>query len=416
MRVVIIGPGRIGCGYLAPLFQSAGCEVVLVARTKATAERIRRSGHYSVRIAAPLAAANGNGSLDVTVPHAVAINSSEFMEVVAGADLICTAVGVGKVRSLAAPLAWALATRPPSRPIDVWTVENGDCAGELEAGVQWAAREAGFDLPPVGFAGAVASVAVTHGSWRTEGWCCPKFVGDTFRSLRVDERRVLTGIPALPAVTGTKHYLARLHEKLYVFNAGHAIGAYLGWLRRHRTIADAATDPLLRPLLADAVFEARRALLSVHPSLGSDLEGAVDEALARFANRDLADPIDRVAREPIRKLAPVERLLAPAELIRRMMGRVPDHFAFGVAGALLYRNEEDDQSCRLGDQLAGAGLATVLESVCGLTRSHPFAEAVAKRYWSLVMPENGSGPAPVVARPLPATRTRSATRRLMGNR
>jgi mannitol-1-phosphate 5-dehydrogenase len=434
MRVVIIGPGRIGCGYLAPLFQSAGCEVVLAARDEARAERIRRSGHFTVRITAPPGAngngngdTNGNGSktghrcgtegrrLLVETPPVVSITSPDFVEAVATADLVCTAVGVGRIRSLGSALASGLAARPAGRPVDVWTVENGDCAPQLEADVRAAAEADGLVLTSVSFAGAIANVAVARGSWRTAPRC-PEFVGDSFRSLLVDERGLLTGVPELPDVRGTGSYLAHLHEKLYVFNAGHAICAYLGWLRRHGTIAEASADPSLRPLIAGSMLEARRALLAAHPSLGTDLHGRVAEVLARFGDGELADPIERVAREPIRKLASGDRLLGPAELIRRRTGRLPKYFALAVAGALLYRNEDDEQSLELGAALARKGVMAVLESVCGLPPSHRFAKAVAARYRSFIITEDETIFPAVHARPVRATARRARAGSAVGAR
>jgi mannitol-1-phosphate 5-dehydrogenase len=407
MRVVIIGPGRIGCGYLTPLFQSVGFEVVLVARDAATTERIRRSGCFTVRVTAPQApGANGDGtgssseaaSFRMETPVAVTTGTPEFVQAVASADLVCTAVGVERVRALAPALARALMARPADRPLDVWAVENADCAPQLEQDVRLVAQRAGTILPPVGFAGAIADVAVSRGSWSTPNGA-PEFVGDPFRSLLIDEPRLVTGLPSLPGIRGTSSFLAHLHEKLYVFNAGHAICAYLGWLRRHSTIAEAAADPYLRPLIAGSMLEARKALLAAHPSLGADLYGAVAEALARFGDRELADPIARVAREPIRKLAPGDRLLGPAELIGKRTGRVPKYFALAVAGALLYRNRDDEQSRRLGADLERTGVMAVLESVCGLEPSHPFAQAVAARYRAFIITASDTIFPPVHTRP-----------------
>jgi mannitol-1-phosphate 5-dehydrogenase len=422
MRVVIIGPGRIGCGYLAPLFRSAGFEVVLVARDAATTERIRKSGCFTVRLTtSPSMSTNGDGtgssagaaSFRVETPPAVAIGTPDFIEAIAGADLVCTAVGVERVRSLAPALGRALMARPADRPLDVWTVENADCAPQLERDVRLVAQTAGTTLPPVGFAGAIADVAVARGSWRSTAGPA-EFVGDAYRSLLVDELRLVTALSSLPGVSGTRSFLAHLHEKLYVFNAGHAICAYLGWLRRHPTIAEAAADPCLRPLIAGSMLEARRALLAAHPSLGSDLHGPVAAALARFGDRELADPIVRVAREPIRKLAPGDRLLGPAQLIRERTGRVPKYFALAVAGALLYRNEDDEQSWRLGAAIERAGVMAVLESICGLTPSHPFAQAVAARYRAFIITASETIFPPVHSRPVAPVARRIPDAALVG--
>jgi mannitol-1-phosphate 5-dehydrogenase len=391
-RVVIIGPGRIGCGYLTPLFQSAGWDVVLVCPNELITERIRGSRHYAVRVTAPPAAWNGNGaghrrgstSLMVRTPPAVTIGTTEFVDAVVGANLICTSVGVERVPSLARALALALAARRGGQPIDVWTVENGDCAPQFERAIRDVVRSTRLRLPPLGLGGAIADVAVGHGSWRTTDGA-PEFVGDAFRTLCVDRRRLLNGVPKLPGVRGTQAFLGRLHEKLYVFNAGHAICAYLGWLRRHETIAEAAADPVLRPLIAGSMLEARRALLAARLTVGGDLHTRVAEALARFGDHELGDPVARVAREPIRKLAPGDRLLGPAELIRRRTGEVPQYFALAIAAALLYRNAADEQSRRIGAEIERFGVMAVLESVCGLAPSDPFAQAIAARYRAFII-------------------------------
>jgi mannitol-1-phosphate 5-dehydrogenase len=396
MRVVLIGPGRIGCGYLAPLFLSEGFEVILGAPDEPTAELIRRRPQFAVRVTeAPTGSQNGNGAgrrrhsrLHATTsvfetPPAVAVGGAEFVAAVAQADLVCTSVGVSRIPSVARPLARALAVRPGHSPLDVWTIENGDCAPQLELGVRKAAAAERLTLPPVGFAGAVARVAVARGGWDTAA--CPEFVGDAFRSLLVDQRPLLNGIPSLPGVRGTGSYHAHLLEKLYVFSAGHAICAYLGWLRGHATVAAAAADPYLLPIIAGSMLDARRALITAYPSLGSDLHGPLAEALMRFGDPELADPIVRVAREPIRKLAPADRLIGPAKLIRSTTGRVSGYFALAVAGALLYSNGEDRQSRKLQHLLRRRGVMAVLESVCGLPPGHPFAEAVAARYRAFII-------------------------------
>jgi mannitol-1-phosphate 5-dehydrogenase len=393
MRVVIVGSGKIGCGYLAPLFTAAGWEVVLAARTRKTADRIRRAGRLQVRITSSGAPATLDGmprpssTIELMAVGAVAVDEENFVEAVSTADLVCTAVGVGKVPSLGPPLAAGLAARPRGRPLDVWVVENGDCAGVLEDAVHAAARERGLPLPQVGFAGSVAKVAVARGGWRTGEH--PAFVGDAARELWVDPQPLRTRVPALPGVQTTRQYRIVLLDKLYVFNAGHAICAYLGWLRGHQSVAQAVADPYLRPMVVGAMLESRRALLRAHPSLGKDLYGPVGEALRRFGDSDLADPVSRVGRDPIRKLGPRDRLLGPVGLIREATGRIPDYFALAVAGALLFREDQDDQACCLRGMLSRLGVMDVLREVCGLAETDPFARAVAERYRGFVLTDDG---------------------------
>lgn len=382
MRAVVVGTGRIGCGYLAPLLTAAGWQVTFAGRDRAVVERMRATGVYRVRTTAVRTAASpAPPPAEVAGWSAVVLGSDGFRAAVAQADLVCVSVGVRAVPSVAGPLADAVATRPVDRPLDVWVVENDDCAQMLEDGVRLAAGDR--VLPPLGVAGAVAHVAVARGGWREQTQ--PEFVGDAARRLYVDGTRLRTVLPVLPGVAATREYAARLREKLYVFNAGHAICAYLGWLRGHTTIAEAVRDPFLRPMVAGSLLESRRALLAQHPSLGTDVHGPVAEALARYADDELADPVVRVAREPLRKLAPHERLLGPVRLVRAHTGVEPPYFSLGVAGALLYRGDDGDQTRSLRARLSRDGVRALLEDVCGLSSGDPFLDAVATRYAGFVL-------------------------------
>jgi len=391
MRAVIIGTGKIGCGYLAPLLAGAGWEVVLASRTADTATRIRRTGGFRVRV-------TGGGGPQVVEGVAAVVNATpEFDRAVAGADLVATAVGVDNVVALGPGLAGALAARGPGNPVDVWVVENQDRARDLERTVLAAAAAAGLELPPVGFVGAVASVAVGRGDW--DGAGRPEFVGDGARNLSVDRTRLCRPLPCLPGVRGTSQYLARLQEKLFVFNTGHALCAYLGALRRHVSVDRAVADPALRPLVVGCLLESRKALLRAHPGLGTDVNGPVAEALRRYGDMELADPVSRVARDPLRKLGPRDRLLGPAGQVRSVLGQVPAHFALGIAGALLYRSPADAQACHLAELLRRRGIVSVLAEVCGLDPADELAQAVARRYQGFILTNEGAVFPPVHGAP-----------------
>jgi mannitol-1-phosphate 5-dehydrogenase len=366
-RAVIIGPGKIGCGYLAPLFAEAGWDVVLAARSADVVARIRAAGDFTVRI-------TGHGGVQRVGAEAVLIGSDAFNRAVADADVLLTAVGSGSVDALGDPLARALATGAPQRPIDVWAVENGDVAPILEAAVRQAAARRGLGLPPVGFAGAIPFAAVTQGDWNRSSR--PEFVGDACRWLLIDGARLLRPLPRLPRVGITTRYHEHLRTKRFIFSAGHALCAYLGVRRGHRFIHEAAGDPLLRPLIAGSLAASQRALIGAR----ADGAGQVEWVLQRYANAELWDPLPRVAREPLRKLSAEGPLVGPAQLVAQATGRVPAGFAAGIASALVYRHADDPQSWLLADLLEDGGVAAVLSDVSGLDPLSPLAREVMRLY------------------------------------
>jgi mannitol-1-phosphate 5-dehydrogenase len=368
-RAVVIGAGKIGCGYLAPVFHDAGWDVVVAARSEPVLVRMRAAGEIAMRIT------GGGGTRRVPVSP-VLVGGPAFERAVAGADVIATAVGSAGVVALGAPLARALAARDKSRPIDVWVVENADVAAELADAVRRAAARESLPLPPVGFAGAIAFAAVTQGDWKTSPR--PEFVSDTSRWLLVDGERLRLGMPRLARVGATARYGEHLRAKRYVFSAGHALTAFLGHHHGHRFVHEAAVDPRVRVIVESALHSSARAMHGDEAG-----QAAVAWALERYGNAELRDSVQRVARDPIRKLAPDGPLVGPATLVVEATGRAPYAFAAGIAAALAYRNPADPQSRLLGEMLAKSGVATVLADVCGLDDAHPLARAVLRmhRWW-----------------------------------
>jgi mannitol-1-phosphate 5-dehydrogenase len=368
-RSVVVGPGKIGCGLLVAMFLDAGWEPVLATRTEAQAARINTTP-FEVQ------SANGAERRRLTC-QAIPSWGDRFDAAVATADLVVVTVGFRNIDSLGPALANALAARGPAAPIDVWVVENSDAGPALEVAVRAAAARDRLALPPVGFAGAIAYSVVARGSWN--GRAKPVFVGDGVQTLLVDETRLIRPLSRFPGLRGTAHYEARLREKAYVFGAGHALCAYLGARVGYKRVDEAARDPLISMLVRDALQEARAAVLRGYPSLGAGMWGGrsgVAALLGRYANPTLEDAIERVARDPIRKLAPDGPLVGAAKVVEAATGRVVSAFALGIASALLYRDRRDAQSHDLAARLRQVGVLGVLKEICGLDPGDPLARAV----------------------------------------
>ncbi len=128
--------------------------------------------------------------------------------------------------------------------------------------------------------------------------------------------------------------------KLYGHNAAHALAAYLGAFRGVRLMADLRGLPGLLPFLRAAfVDESGAALVSKHRGLDPLFtpEGYAryaDDLLVRMTNPHLGDTVERVGRDPARKLGWVDRLVGTIRLALAH-GVAPRRFAVGAAAAAL---------------------------------------------------------------------------------
>ena len=103
----------------------------------------------------------------------------------------------------------------------------------------------------------------------------------------------------------------------------------------------------------------------------------MDKILQRFANPYLPDTVDRVGRQPLRKLSRSERLIGPAaELAER--GVRPRHLLATVEAALSFDVPEDPESVELQQLLRTLTAAEATERITGLQPADPlYADVLA---------------------------------------
>ena len=128
--------------------------------------------------------------------------------------------------------------------------------------------------------------------------------------------------------------------KLYIHNTPHCIAAYMGYQKHATLMSDALEDEEIRNTVWGAMNEM---IGTIHTIYGIDKEFASQYAakeIARFSNHLLHDPISRVAREPLRKLAKDDRLIGAAALCLQA-GGTPTNILKGIRAAMRYIHPRD---------------------------------------------------------------------------
>ncbi len=145
---------------------------------------------------------------------------------------------------------------------------------------------------------------------------------------------------AISAFVEKEDLLPFEEAKLYGHNATHALAAYLGSLRGLQRIADLRQHPdLLAFIRAAFLEESGEALIRKHA--GKDhlftpdgYREFADDLLERMTNLYLRDSVERVGRDPHRKLGWDDRLVGTLRLALQQ-NIVPRRYALGTAAALV---------------------------------------------------------------------------------
>lgn len=372
MRIVIIGPGRVGCGALGLALALQGHELIFAARRETVAEAITRHG-YDVVIKGGI-----ESRVEVRNVRAVGMAGPEFAHEIAQADQVYTSVRPDNLPGIAPLLAEALiyrVTSGVSRPLDVFCCENMKNAGsQLERLIftNVPFRHAQQIQDRVGFNAAISDRVVSGQETGPDGRLV--FTADANGDVLYDTLHIRGDFNILPPFKGLDNFPACIEEKLYVLNCGHAISAYMGYQRGYRYVHEAMADEMINKCVVGAMLEAQWALQRKN---GRTLHyaGFINEILATFSNAALMDTIGRVGRDPIRKLQADDRLIGPAKLAYRY-GLKPVHLIKGCAAALSFTQPDDPQAVELQKLVREDGLYKTLDTVAQLRKWNPISKLI----------------------------------------
>ena len=324
--VVQFGAGAIGRGFAGQLWSDSGYEVVFVDLDTAVVGELERRRGYPLRLV------DGESVVDRTIGPVRAIDGRDIEAVeaaLAGCAFAATAVGADHVAKLAPRFA---AVRRDI-PLNVVLCENRtgvadlmrDAVGASLSRLGWAAAEVGRMVP------------VPTPELRAED---PLLIlAEPFVPLIVDSAGWQGQLPKLSGVRFVNDLAPHHARKLYTHNGGHFVLACLGGARGLEFLADAARDPELAAELAGFWDETGRAIaLHYGLDLGEQRRFEAD-LLQRFRNRALGDTVERVARDPLRKLRPDDRLVGAASLCLSH-GIEPVHCRLAIAAAAAYAGVE----------------------------------------------------------------------------
>ena len=378
MKALHFGAGNIGRGFIGKLLAESEAELTFADANTELVDQLNHSQQYKVHVV------GSQHQIDV-VRRIVAVNanSGEVIDRIRQADLITTAVGPMILDKIAATLASGLQLRFDDgnlTPLNIIACENMvRGTTHLKTAVLARLPEAYHERLEqcVGFVDSAVDRIVPPAAAANDDPL--EVTVESFSEWIVDQSQFKGQVPAVTGMELTGNLIAFVERKLFTLNTGHCITAYLGALAGYSTIREAIADAVIQDKVRRAMQQSGEVLVRRYGFDRQLHHAYIEKILGRFANPYLVDEIDRVGRQPLRKLGPDDRLIKPL-LGTLEYGLEHDALLEGIAAALCYRNETDPQAVELQQMIQNEGVASTLVHVTGLGLHEPQILQIVRLY------------------------------------
>lgn len=342
MKAIMYGAGSIGRGFIGALFSEIGYETVFIDVDDQVVDHINSLKTY------PQIIMNEHQTTH-WITNIRAINGKDVKAVsneIADADILATAVGASVLERISPVIAQGLVKRwdiNPQNSIDLLICENLMDADVLlkkwllnalpekykktmEDHLGLVETSIGRMVPP-----ADTNSNEDH----------PLAVRvESYDFLPVDKAAFKGSIPNYSKIVPYAPFHYYLERKLYIHNMAHVTTAFLGQTKGFTYIDEAANDLCIRKIVQGCMTESAIMLAKKYDVPFDSLQNHIDDLLFRFRNPYLKDTIKRVAREPLRKLKPSDRLVGAARICEQQ-SIPPVYLSFAIALALSFISDKD---------------------------------------------------------------------------
>lgn len=348
MRCAIIGAGAIGKAVAGYAFCGVGGEVAFVDSFAPVIEDMNRRGGYRIW-------QGGARAQEVSGVTACLAGTPQADLALKRADCVVTAVGPGAFAAVAKSLAAAFAKR--TAPLSIFLFENdAGCEARL-------ANAFGGALPPA-LRAYKASIERMSRGWEKDGAfdvCSEPYLPVILERGALADNPFLADERFFALVDDVSRYYAR---KLFTNNLGHAVLGFWGLRAGCTTLAEAANEPRTYARAREALAESAAMMAREYGFAAEEMRSHVADLLdRRYRVPGMDDPLERLVRDPKRKLGYDERLVGAA---RRCLknGIAPKAIVETIALAL-------------EPEIKSSGSAeAALRTVCALSPGEPLWQAL----------------------------------------
>jgi mannitol-1-phosphate 5-dehydrogenase len=324
---VIFGAGKVGRGFLAQLLNRAGWDFSLVDSHTETVEKLRANKGWDIYNLS-------TGDTERLEAQQIMHIEDDIDGLLGKANLVLTAMGANHLTQWTNIIRKPLCNRLQKGMIDLILAENHPRPAT-------AVREALLDG-----ANAIETQLIENNLGIAQAQVLRSCIEPTAQqhpltiqvqdhwTLPLDGDALRTDV-SIEGFEPRPNFERELTRKLFTYNCVNAMVCYIGHLAGYKWLADAANNPKIAELALQAGKESSAALVAAYGFDADDQHMWCTQALAKYQDKTIRDPIERNARDPVRKLGRFERLLGPIHLC--MEHDLPHQtLLIGVVAALRY--------------------------------------------------------------------------------
>ena len=351
-KIVIIGAGKTGRGFLGRLMQEAEKEVVFVDKDEMLVNKLQEQKEFEVRFFGGVREA-----YKVSNFEAYTWGTERLKDVFEEAELIFVSVGGQNLKDVGCELSEILTE---DKHYYIITAENASKPSVT-------LKEAiGKDNVSVSESTVFCTTIEDDGI---------HINSENYPYIQCNAELLDGYVPDIKTVKSISNFSDFLTRKLYTYNAASCVIAYLGWKKGYTNYADAANDEKILALL-DKNYEVINRVLC--KEFGYEPEDQKEFALLsrnKFCDRTIVDTVARNARDPQRKLAAEERIMGPIKLMYKY-GEDASVLEQTAAAAVLYDNDGEDAWKKIK---AEKSVEEILTDICGLEKESESYQNILSR-------------------------------------
>lgn len=358
---LIFGAGKTGRGFAAHLAFLGGYDIILIDKNRQLVDDLRKAGRYDIQILD-----NKEKTTTINLSGVYHIGDDSWHDQFAETSLVFTSVFGNNLEDLAKYLALALDkrfTENPKRVLTIITCENLTNAAHFLKQCVVRNLSKGKEKWLFDYVGFSESII-----FRT---CLDPDVNQSPLAVRaqnffelpcdadaIKEELHVFGLKPL------KNFSNQLRRKIYTYNCINAVITYLGAKKGYSQLYEAGNDREILEIARKAANETSLAQVAEFGFDPKEQEEWMNAAFAKFADKNIPDPIERNGADPVRKLGREDRLIGPA-LLALKHHIYPEGLLKGIIACLDYN--DPNKNFKISDLILEKGPEYVLKEICGLS-------------------------------------------------